>query len=68
MRQTGIDLNRRFRSGEAFIVEPRAVEAANAALDSSFAQRLTLSGLPIYVARFLAAPFLAASIEQGLGK
>jgi hypothetical protein len=67
-RQTGIRLNRGFRSAQAFTVEPRAVEAASASLDSSFAQRLTLSGLPIYVARFPAAPFPAASIEQALGK
>ena len=78
-RRTAIDLSRRFRSAQAFIVEPRAVEAANASLDSSFAQRLTLSGWkarprlrlrygPIYVARFPAAPFPAASIEQALGK
>ena len=31
-RQTGIRLNRRFRSAHAFTVEPRPIEAANASL------------------------------------
>src|SRR5882757_1323618 len=73
-RKTAIYLNR-LRSAQAFTVEPSPIEAANASLDSSFAQRLTLSGWkarprlrlrygPIYVARFPAAPFPAASMEQ----